>query len=276
MEVWSFGHDPGDNLPIMSPFVSVEPCGETSRLVRLRTEKEIVVDLPPDSLAQLYSGGVARAGDLLPRTRLRKIARGSNPNRSDRRVIWHRATYRAPKGQEYMSRFMWEQRYGPISEGHEVHHKNHDPTDDRHSNLELPEKRAHRVSHARGSANNRFINSPDALLLEVWEGAEEAFGRGPLSVSRWNRYIQANGFRGRVPLANYSRGIQGMSWEAFTAKMGGLKGEANDYVVSLQPVDLPRPVPLYAVATRHGTLAVRGPESKSGALHSLVLGRPRP
>lgn len=45
-------------------------------------------------------------------------------------------------------RWVWEQNYGPIPEGHDIHHKNEDRTDYRIENLELVTHGDHRKVHA--------------------------------------------------------------------------------------------------------------------------------
>ena len=46
-----------------------------------------------------------------------------------------------------MNRLVWETFVGPIPEGYDVHHKNHNRQDNRVENLELIEKHKHRKMH---------------------------------------------------------------------------------------------------------------------------------
>jgi hypothetical protein len=46
------------------------------------------------------------------------------------------------------AKYLWENKYGPVPAGFEVHHKNEKVNDDRLSNLELISANKHRVLHA--------------------------------------------------------------------------------------------------------------------------------
>jgi hypothetical protein len=57
--------------------------------------------------------------------------------------------YAATTGRRgYMHRHVWEDTHGPIPQGYDVHHRNHDRCDNRLSNLELIEKSEHTRRHA--------------------------------------------------------------------------------------------------------------------------------
>ncbi len=68
-------------------------------------------------------------------------------------------------GVAYQHRHVWEQAHGPIPPGHHIHHRNHNRSDNRLSNLELRAGADHLSEHslerhAAGTLNNRGINSP--------------------------------------------------------------------------------------------------------------------
>jgi hypothetical protein len=70
----------------------------------------------------------------------------------------------APNDWRYEHRVLWERAFGPIPEGHHVHHVNHDRTDNRLENLRLvlgvEHNRAHtQARHDAGLLNNRGSKS---------------------------------------------------------------------------------------------------------------------
>lgn len=63
----------------------------------------------------------------------------------------------------YVHRLIWEAAYGPIPDGHHVHHVNHDPQDNRLENLELLSKPDHARRHAsEPKLNGRWSLTHDA------------------------------------------------------------------------------------------------------------------
>ena len=60
--------------------------------------------------------------------------------------------YRKTRGdRSYLHRDMWEDTHGPIPEGHDIHHKDGDKTNNTLSNLECLEKADHtRLHHQQG------------------------------------------------------------------------------------------------------------------------------
>jgi hypothetical protein len=56
------------------------------------------------------------------------------------------------------SRWVWEQAHGPIPPGHEIHHENHDGTDNRLDNLRLVTAEWHDNYHQRLREDHRFVD----------------------------------------------------------------------------------------------------------------------
>lgn len=52
------------------------------------------------------------------------------------------------------SRWMWEREYGTIPDGYDVHHKNHDRSDNRLENFELQSKPEHNAHHQKLRTRN--------------------------------------------------------------------------------------------------------------------------
>ncbi len=70
-------------------------------------------------------------------------------------------------------RLVWEDANGPIPEGFQIHHRNHDRTDNRLSNLECVDT----VTHKRLHVGHRWV---DEVWVKTctgcgWSGADEAF-----------------------------------------------------------------------------------------------------
>lgn len=61
----------------------------------------------------------------------------------------------------FVHRWVWEQNYGPIPEGHDIHHKNEDRTDYRIENLELVTHGDHRKVHAEMKFEGGMKLCPD-------------------------------------------------------------------------------------------------------------------
>ena len=59
-------------------------------------------------------------------------------------------------GGVFMHRAVWERANGPIPDGHHVHHRNHDRSDNRLENLELLSASAHSLHHAQ---SNEWVGS---------------------------------------------------------------------------------------------------------------------
>lgn len=62
---------------------------------------------------------------------------------------------------ELMHRYVWEKYNGPILEKHDIHHKNHDRSDNRIENLEMLCHKEHARKYATG--NNQYTKKNDSL-----------------------------------------------------------------------------------------------------------------
>lgn len=67
----------------------------------------------------------------------------------------------------YRYRWLWEQVYGPIPDGHVIHHQNGDPADDRMENLELKTVERHSGDHFKGPQNPRWIGGTPTRKCET-------------------------------------------------------------------------------------------------------------
>lgn len=61
-----------------------------------------------------------------------------------------------------LHRLVWEVFVGPIPEGYDVHHINHNPSDNRLENLELIERKEHSIKHKtdRSEAAKKALSKP--------------------------------------------------------------------------------------------------------------------
>jgi ribonucleotide reductase alpha subunit len=249
---YAFSFNKETGVPALRPIVKAWKAGDAKKLVRVTTERGLSFLCTPEHRFLTYSGEYVEAQHLTSSTRLRKVNRTINEQRSNRRSILMKSV----NGRDtfIQSRWMWEQAFGPIPEGFDVHHKNEDPTDDRLSNFELRAITEHRSEHAVGEANPRFIDLPLTQIVEVWE-AIEAIPRKthknaePVTPTRWNAYVKANNLKGTVPLAQSpSTGghIHGMPWAEFAQYVHSLQAMANDRVASVTHIDV-EPTPVFDI-----------------------------
>lgn len=71
---------------------------------------------------------------------------------------------------QYLHRVIWEDYYGKIPEGYEIHHKNGIKTDNRIENLELLKHKDHMAKHPKSKA---FRNQCSKRFKQLW--AEKRF-----------------------------------------------------------------------------------------------------
>lgn len=271
---YAYSFDRGERLPVLRRIKRAWKAGDVNELVEVRTQRGIILRCTPEHRFLTHAGDYVAAKDLCPGTRLRKISRKANNHRSGRRYLMHRVTDSHSNGCVWQNRFVWEQVHGDIPDGLEVHHVNEDPTDDRLENLELRESAKHRSEHSTGECNPRFINANDALLLGVWEAVaalprKTHLNGPPVTVARWNAYIRTNGLVGKVPLASL-RGVQGMSWEAFSEKMGAASVASNDVVTDVNYVSCETTTAVYDIEVSDvNNFGVTMPGAES--LHTIVV-----
>ncbi len=278
---YAFGFDQETSLPVLRRIQRAILTKMATELVRVTTDKGVVFECTPDHevLCRQHQASTdsyyVPAGDLEPGQSLRKIGRTVGRTRSDRWRITHRPTEAAPNGCTWQAVFMWEQAFGPIPEGMEVHHLNEDPTDDRLSNLELIDSGTHQSFHSSGLRNNNAIDTDVATLVEVYDHASRWSDRRTKSpremsyVSRgaWSRAVDELGLVGRVSRGN-SRGIRGMTWLQLAEWVEQQRDLVNDRVAFVERIVLEEPVPVYDIT-------VEGVHNfgvcTNGAEHSIVV-----
>lgn len=80
-----------------------------------------------------------------------RAPKGSGPKRNQRP---YKVAYRDGRPIR-RSRLVWEETHGPVPLGHHIHHKNHDPLDDRIENLECLPASVHLHYHAQHRRHSR-------------------------------------------------------------------------------------------------------------------------
>lgn len=260
-----FAYDLEDNLPSLVDISKVWISGKTSNLVEVTTDKGIKIRCTPEHRFLTFGGKYVKAKDLKKGDRLRKIGRLINENRSSRNYINHRETSSVKSGTICQSRFMWEQAYGPIPQGKEVHHINEDPTDDRLSNFELSDRLSHRSFHSKGENNNNFLAVENQKIIEIWEAIEK--NKGSVTVHKWNDYIEKNNLKNQIPLANIN-GIRGKTWGEFSDWVESQRSLVNDRIRSVKFISLKEPVEVYDLESPStSNFSV----TSSGNIHSIVV-----
>jgi ribonucleotide reductase alpha subunit len=164
----AYAFDKESRLPVLRPIKRAWVAGLAKKLVTVTTERGLVLRCTPEHRFLLRNGEYVEAQHLTPGTSLRKISRGINTARSNRRYIYRRVTADSPSDTIVQARFLWEQARGPIPDGFDIHHRNDDPTDDRLSNLELIDGQVHAVEHSTGENNPRYLGVDPLTLVEVW------------------------------------------------------------------------------------------------------------
>lgn len=248
----AFSWDTNSRLPVLRKILRGWKAGHSNQLIEVTTDKGITVRCTPEHRFLLHDGSYVQAKDLVAGSRLRKIGRFVNPRRSGRHYINHRTTEKSPSGTVNQARWMWEQAYGEIPVGMDVHHVNEDPTDDRLSNFELIDRIEHKVVHSSGSANPRFIEVSDAALVEMFEEIENTLVKGRLmnvTPARWNNHIRRMNLTGSIPMAQSPTTggrIQGKTWDEFVSWIEGNRCLVNDRVASVKKLEADS-VPVYDV-----------------------------
>jgi ribonucleotide reductase alpha subunit len=273
----AFAFDLTTNLPVLRPIRRAWLAGHARALARVRTQRGVTLLCTPEHRFLTHAGAYVEAQNLIPGTRLRKISRWANEQRSDRRHINHRTTKAAPNGTVIQARFMWEQAYGSIPDGYDVHHVNENPTDDRLSNLVLLPVSEHRAEHSVGESNPRFIDADEKLLVETWEAIEAKPKRthnsrgSDVTPVRWNAHINRLGLKGKVPLANCATNrIRGMDWPQFKSWIEERQLADNDRVISVEMIAIADPLPVYDIEV-DGTRNFGVTTAESESLHTIVV-----
>ncbi len=267
----AFGFDLDDRMPTLSQIQQVWVSKETRDLIRVKTDKGIEFTCTPEHRiltrhGKIEAGTWVEAKNLKPGMRLRKIGRLINAMRGDHCTISTR------KGDFYQNRFMWEQIYGPIPNGFEVHHKDDNPRNDRISNLELIAESDHRSYHFSGEYNPKYIEVDTSKIVEVFEEVEKIRARRSnqhdgAHYINWNKYVRKNDLVGVVPLANSKTGrIRGKEWNEFCEWVDKNRGIVNHRIVSVERFQTLTPVKVYdlKVAGDHHNFGVTNHEDCGG------------
>ena len=267
-----FAWDIEARLPVLRRINRAWVAGHGAKLIEVTTDKGITVRCTPEHRFLTHAGEYVEAQHLAPGTRLRKIGRHINKQRSDRRYLNHRVTEQSGNGTVNQARFMWEQVFGPIPEGMDVHHVNGDPSDDRLENFALRGRLEHRSEHSSGSGNPRFIEVDDQLLVQIFEEIEATPVKGRMmevSPGRWNNYIRRNNLVGEVPMAQSPTTggrIHGGSWEEFAQFIEQSRSLVNDRVAEVIWLDQTATVYDLEVEGTHNFTV-----TDQSSVHSLVV-----
>lgn len=70
----------------------------------------------------------------------------------------------------YRSRWVWEQANGPVPEGHDLHHKNHDRSDDRLENLACKPRSQHQREHREAATPEKPYFGAKGPASTMWRG----------------------------------------------------------------------------------------------------------
>jgi ribonucleotide reductase alpha subunit len=275
--VYSFDFRKG--MPVLKPIKKAWKAGYANRLIEVRTDSGMRLRCTPDHVWYLRDGTEVKAADLRPNMSLRKINRGINEQRSERRVIYHRATDRKPKGCQSEARFVWEQMTGlRVPEGCHVHHRDEDCTNDSFSNLCVKEGIEHITEHSKGLSNaNAIKDVTDKQLVEVYDAIASVprkthKKKKGVSPARWNMYVKENNLEGIIPLAaSPTRGgnIRGMPWSSFQKQMAAARPLVNDRVTTIKYLNVDR-VPVYDIEVE-GTHNFGIRDDQNGTESSLVV-----
>ena len=78
------------------------------------------------------------------------------------------------KGKSLVHRMVWEQHFGPIPEGHIIHHRNGDTWDNRIENLECLTRHEHTLRH---KGRNRADEDLQRRMVEEHQRQKQAQGQ---------------------------------------------------------------------------------------------------
>ena len=117
--------------------------------------KPIVSD---DQVVELYNTGKStrKVAEILSlsKTRVAKIVKKSGASRSKleagKFIHWHKPHSIHPRTNRQRARKVWTNAYGKIPKGYDIHHKDHDYTNNAISNLEMKLHTLHVSEHSRG------------------------------------------------------------------------------------------------------------------------------
>jgi len=261
-----FSYDLDTNLPVLRKIKRIWRSGYTHNLVKITTDKGIIVTCTPEHLFYTRQGDTLEAKYLRPGHRLKKLSIKENPHRRGVLMLNHKCTKQHPNGCQYLHRFVYEQTTGTsVSKNYHVHHIDENLENYRFSNLQLKAKFLHLSDHSKAEHNPRYINVEPEALVEFYETIEDLHGY--VSAGLWNKYIKKWKLNRILPAANCKR-IQGRSWSDFCVWVDENRDLTNDIVEDVEFIHLEKKVPVYdmEVEGTHNFVV-----SSPGNRHGLVV-----
>jgi ribonucleotide reductase alpha subunit len=261
-----FSYDLDTNLPVLKTIKRIWRSGYTQNLIKVTTNKGIVVTCTPEHLFYTRQGDTLEAKYLRPGHRLKKLSIKENPRRRGVLMLNHKCTKQHPNGCQYLHRFVYEQTTGTtVSNDYHVHHIDESLENYSFSNLQLKSKFLHLSGHSKGKNNPRYLNVEPEALVEFYETIEDMYGY--VSAALWNKYIKLWKLSNILPTAN-CKSIQGQSWSELCQWVNENRDLTNDVVENVDFIHLEKRVPVYdmEVEGTHNFVV-----SSSGNRHGLVV-----
>ena len=238
-----FSYDLDTNLPVLRKIKRIWRSGYTHNLVKITTDKGIVVTCTPEHLFYTRQGDTLEAKYLRPGHRLKKLSIKENSYRRGVLMLNHKCTRQYPNGCQYLHRFVYEQTTNTqVSKDYHVHHIDTNLENYSFSNLQLKAKFLHLSDHSKGKNNANFKNVESQALVEFYEAIEDLHGY--VGAGLWNKYIKEWGLSNLLPLANYDS-VHGLRWPEFCKWVDENRDLTNDVVNDVEFIHLQKRIPVY-------------------------------